>query len=88
MNILVENIASSATEQDLKKLFASYGSVESVYFLKDKLSGLQNGKAYILMPSEDEAEQAIAALNGTDFEGQQIRVKQEESVDFPLGDFW
>ncbi len=88
MNILVENISSSASEEQLKKLFQAYGSVESVHFIKEKLTGIQNGQAYVRMPSDDEAEQAISGLNGTDFEGQQIRVKQEEGAEFPSGDFW
>ncbi len=88
MNILIENIPSSASEEDLRKLFGAYGVVESVYLVKDKHSGMQNGQAYVRMPSDDEAEQAINGLNGTDFEGQQIRVKQAENADFPSGDFW
>lgn len=88
MNIVVDSISSSASEEQLKNLFERYGAVESVYFVKDKHSGIRNGQAYILMPSDDEAEQAITQLNGTDFEGQPIRVRQEESADFPTGDFW
>lgn len=88
MNILVENISSSASEEQLKKLFQAYGLVESVHFIKEKLTGIQNGQAYVSMPSDDEAEQAISGLNGTDFEGQQIRVRQEEGAEFPSGDFW
>ncbi len=88
MNILIENIPSSASEEDLRKLFGTYGDVESVYLVKDKHSGMQNGQAYVRMPSDDEAEQAINGLNGTDFEGQLIQVKQTETADFPSGDFW
>ena len=88
MNILVENISSSASEEQLKKLFEAHGLVESVYFVKEKLTGIQNGQAYVSMPSDDEAEQAISGLNGIDFEGQQIRVRQAEGAEFPSGDFW
>jgi RNA recognition motif-containing protein len=88
MNILVENIASSADEDQLRNLFGAFGTVESVYFVEDKLMGIRNGQAYVLMPSDDEAERAIEALNGNEFEGQQLRVKQAEQAEFPSGDFW
>lgn len=88
MNIIVDSIASSASESQLRELFERYGTVESVYFEKDKHSGIRSGKAYILMASDDEAEQAIAGLNDTDFEGQPIQVRQEERAEFPSGDFW
>lgn len=88
MNILIESLPSSATEENVRKLFEMYGTVESVYLVKDKHSGMQNGQAYVRMSSDDEAEQAINKLQGADFEGQQIRVRQVEDADFPSGDFW
>ena len=88
MNIVIENLPLSVTEDDLRALFGTHGVIERVYLVKDKLSGMQNGKAYISMPSDDEALQAINKLDGTDFAGQQIQVKQDEGADFPSGDFW
>ena len=88
MNIMIENFPLSATEEDLRTLFGTYGVVEGVYLVKDKHSGMQNGQAYVSMPSDDEALQAINKLNDTDFGGQQIRVQQAEGTDFPSGDFW
>jgi|GEM_PF-819606 RNA recognition motif-containing protein len=88
MNIVVDSISSSASEEQLRQLFERYGAVESVHFVKDKHSGIRNGQGYVLMPSDDEAEQAIMQLDGTDFEGQPIQVRQSENADFPTGDFW
>lgn len=88
MNIYVENLPLSITEEELKQLFMPYGSVESVFLVKDKKSGLPKGTAYVVMPSDIEAEQAIAGLEGADYYGQNLRVTQAESGDFPSGDFW
>lgn len=88
MNIVVDSISSSASEDQLRQLFERYGVVESVSFVKDKHSGIGDGQAYVLMPSDDEGQQAIAQLNGIEFEGQPIQVRQSESPDFPTGDFW
>jgi len=88
MNIEVDSVSSSATEEQIRQLFERFGAVESVYCVKDKHSGIRNGKAYVSMSSDDEAQQAISELNGTEFEGQRIQVRQSESADFPTGDFW
>ena len=88
MKIMIESISSSANEQQVRSLFERFGTVESVQFVQDKHSGIPSGTVYVIMPSDDEAEQAIAQLNGTEFEGQTIQLRQSEDADFPTGDFW
>ena len=88
MNIYVSNLSSSATEQEIKELFTPYGNVESVYVVKDVLTGMPKGDAYLMMPSDVEAEQAIAGLDGTEYEGQILHVSRADSADFPTGDYW
>ena len=59
-----------------------------MYLVQEKHTGILNGEAYLVMPVDDEAEQAIAQLNGTDYKGQSLRVSQAEAADFPTGEFW
>ncbi|TET33672.1 RNA-binding protein [Candidatus Dependentiae bacterium] len=88
MNMYVSNLSHSVTEQELKELFTPYGMVESVYVIKDKHTGMPKGAAYVMMPSDVEAEQAIAGLDGTEHDGQTVHVARADSADFPTGDYW
>lgn len=56
-----------------------YGEVSFSAVVRDKKSGRSKGRAFIEMPLEAEGEQAIAALNGTEFDGKEIFVQKIES---------
>lgn len=64
MNIYVGNLAREATEEDVKAAFAAFGQVASVAIIKDKFSGESRGFGFVEMPSREEAQAAIAGLNG------------------------
>jgi RNA recognition motif-containing protein len=74
MNIQVYNIGQNVRDADLKKLFATYGIVESAAISRDKLNGRSKGNALIEMPIEKEALQAIAALDQMLIDGKKISV--------------
>ena len=76
ISISVRNLAKATTEEALTALFAQYGVVRSLKFAKDLFSGECRGFATIEMEGH-EARAAIGALNGTEFEGRQIRVDIE-----------
>lgn len=74
MNIYVGNLPFSATEDDVRQIFATYGQVESVALIKDKLTGKPRGFGFVEMPNATEAQAAIQALNGKDFNGRDMVV--------------
>jgi RNA recognition motif-containing protein len=76
MEIYVGSLAYSVTEEDLKEAFAPFGEVSSVRLVSDKFSGKSKGFGFVEMPSNEEAEAAIAALNEKDFKGRDIKVNQ------------
>lgn len=76
MNIYVGNLAHSATEDSLKKLFEQFGTVTTVKIIKDKFSGEPRGFGFVEMSSATEAKEAISNLDNTEFEGRQIRVNE------------
>jgi len=76
MNIYVGNLSYSITEDDLRTLFAGHGEVASVNIMTDKYSGESKGFAFVEMPKQSEAEQAIKALNETAVKGRNIKVNQ------------
>lgn len=63
----------STTEESIKNLFSKYGNVDSVEIIKDKYTEQSKGFGFVEM-SDDDAEKAISALNGKNFEGRRIRV--------------
>ena len=88
MNIYIENLPPFVNEEQIRELFSSYGQVESVVLIQDKHTGISHGKAHVVMPSEIDAEQAIAGLDGTEYKGQTLKVKVSFDGDFPTGNFW
>jgi RNA recognition motif-containing protein len=79
MNIYIGNLSYNTTEDTLKVLFTEFGEIESVKLIKDRLSGRPKGFAFIEMPSNSEADQAIKALNGNRLDGNLIKVKPADS---------
>jgi cold-inducible RNA-binding protein len=75
-NIFVGNLSYSVTEQTLRSLFETYGSVERVNVVTDRDSGQPRGFAFVEMTNDAEAEKAIGALNGKDMEGRQLNVNE------------
>lgn len=74
--LYVGNLSYSVTEERLQQHFAQYGSVISARIITDKLSGRSKGFGFVEMSSDQEAEKAISALNGTDFDGRNIVVNE------------
>lgn len=84
MNIYVGKLPSSATQEQLKTLFEAYGEVASTRVIKDRFTGEARGFGFVEMPNSDEANAAIEALNGSDFEGQTLIVNEaRERTDRP-----
>lgn len=78
MKILVRNLARTSTQESLKELFTTIGSVQSCTVVMDKASGLSKGFGFVEMPKVGEAKQAIGKLNGYALDGNKIRVKKAE----------
>jgi RNA recognition motif-containing protein len=76
MNIYIGNLSQSVTEETLRELFQEFGKVDTVKVIKDKFTGAPRGFAFVEMSNQDEAQQAINELNGTDIDGLAIRVNE------------
>ena len=74
--IFVGNLAFSASEEEVRALFDVHGAVESVSIVTDRDTGRSRGFAFVEMPDDDEAEQAIAALNGSELGGRRLNVNE------------
>ena len=73
MNIFVGNISYSATDDALRALFEQHGEVASARIITDRVTGRSRGFGFVEMPNDEEAQKAIEALNGQDFEGRALK---------------
>lgn len=76
MNIYVANVSWKSTEEDLKKLFESYGEVTSVKIVVDKFTQRSRGFGFVEMSDDTAARTAITELNGKDFNGRNLVVNE------------
>lgn len=76
MNIYVGNLAREVTEDDLRQAFGQYGAVSNVSLIKDKFSGESRGFGFVEMASKEEAQAAMAALNGQEIKGRALTVNE------------
>ncbi len=72
--LYVGDLPDHVTDDILKNLFSTYGTVESVTVMINKITDLPQGFGFVEMSCESEAEEAIQNLNGTQVEGRTIRV--------------
>lgn len=77
--LYVGNLSFSSTEEDLKGLFTSHGTVESVAVITDRETGRPRGFAFVEMSDEASAQNAIRALDGKDFGGRPLKVNEAQA---------
>ncbi len=76
MTIYVGNLSYQATEEDLKTVFAEYGSVKRVVLPTDRETGKMRGFAFVEMKNDAEENAAIEELNEAEWMGRVLRVNK------------
>ena len=76
--LYVGGLSYSVTENQLSELFQSHGTVESAKVVTDRYTDQSRGFGFVEMSTQQEAEQAIQALNGTEFEGRSLTVNESK----------
>lgn len=76
MRLYVGNLSYDTTEDELRELFSTHGTVESVNLITESGSGRSKGFGFVELRDDQEANAAIAALNGTELRGRTINVNQ------------
>ncbi len=72
--LFVGNLSFDTTENDLQDTFAGHGTVLEANLMMDRLSGRPRGFGFVTMSTEEEAQKAISALNGTSVNGRNLTV--------------
>jgi RNA recognition motif-containing protein len=74
--LYVGNLSYNTSSSDLEQLFGQHGSVQSAEVIADRDTGRSKGFGFVQMGSDDEAQAAIAALNGQEHDGRALTVNE------------
>src|SRR6266568_8092823 len=75
-NLFVGNMSFQTSEDDLKELFKPFGQVARIHIAMDRETGRARGFAFVEMPNDEEAAKAMAALNGKEVGGRNLKVNE------------
>lgn len=76
--LYVGGLSYSVTDSQLQQLFAGHGTVESAKVVMDRDTDRSRGFGFVEMATQEEAEKAIQALNGTQHEGRSLTVNMSK----------
>ena len=74
--LYVGNLSAGVTDSDLQQLFSSHGTIVSARVVMDRDTNQSKGFGFVELTTEDEAQAAIAALNGKEHAGKALKVNE------------
>jgi cold-inducible RNA-binding protein len=74
--LYVGNLPYTATDETLRQVFGAHGTVATVQVIMDRDTGRSKGFGFVEMSTDEEAQAAIAALNGKELEGRALTVNE------------
>jgi RNA recognition motif-containing protein len=74
--LYVGNMSYDVDSSTLEQMFAAHGTVESAQVITDRVTGRSKGFGFVEMSTDEEAQNAIAALNGKDNNGRALTVNE------------
>jgi cold-inducible RNA-binding protein len=74
--LYVGNLTYGVGDSDLEQMFAAHGTVQSAQVIMDRDTGRSKGFGFVEMDSDQEAQAAIAALNGKEMDGRTLTVNE------------
>jgi RNA recognition motif-containing protein len=74
--LYVGNLTYGVTNETLEQMFAPHGKVQSAQIIMDRDTGRSKGFGFVEMGSDQEAQAAIAAMNGKDVDGRNLTVNE------------
>lgn len=76
MKMYVGNLSFDTTKEDLESIFGEYGAVTDVHLPQDRETGRPRGFAFVTMDSKEAMNSAIAALDGQEVGGRNVKVNE------------
>ncbi len=74
--LYVGNLSFDTTTQDLETMFGELGTVQSANLIEDRETGRSRGFGFVEMSTKEEAQGAIASLNGKEVGGRALTVNE------------
>ena len=74
--LYVGNLPYNVSSSDLEHMFSSHGTVQSAEVISDRVTGRSKGFGFVEMSTDEEAQAAISALNGSDQGGRPLTVNE------------
>ena len=74
--LYVGNMGYNVSKTDLEQMFSAHGTVSSAQVIMDRDSGSSKGFGFVEMGSDEEAQSAIAGLNGKSVDGRNLIVNE------------
>ena len=74
--LYVGNLSYDVTDDELRELFAAHGTVESANVIMDRSTNRSKGFGFVEMSTDEEAQAAIDALNGSEHSGRTLTVNE------------
>ena len=74
--LYVGNLTNGVSDSTLQQMFAAHGTVESAQIIMDRDTGRSKGFGFVEMKTDQEAQAAIAALNGKEVDGRALTVNE------------
>ena len=75
-NIFVGNLDFQASEEEVRQMFQAFGQVDRVSIMTDRDTGRSRGFGFVEMANPEEADKAIAAINGKELNGRTLNVNE------------
>jgi RNA recognition motif-containing protein len=81
MNIFVGNLSRNVIDTELRAAFEQYGTVKSAVIIYERETGQSKGFGFVEMDDNNEANAAIAAMNGFEMKGRKLNVNEARPRD-------
>ena len=75
-NLFVGNMSFQTTETEVRSLFEPFGEITRIQLMTDRDTGRARGFGFVDMANDEEAAQAITALNGKEVDGRALNVNE------------
>jgi RNA recognition motif-containing protein len=74
--LYVGNLSWGTSTENLRAAFEAFGVVEDAIVMTDRETGRSRGFGFVTFTNDEEAEAAIAEMNGKDFDGRELTVNE------------